>query len=93
DKRPMLADLRESGSIEAEADVVIFLYREAYYKRKEVVLDETTEDIVPISTEADNTAEIIIGKQRNGPTGMIRLAFLQNFASFENLEEFRREPE
>ena len=97
DRRPVLSDLRESGSIEAEADVVILLYREAYGKSREVMLDEMG---IPVDeTEAgdqskvDNRAEIIIGKQRNGPTGTIRLAFMQKFACFENLEEHRREPE
>jgi len=95
-KRPVLADLRESGSIEAEGDVVIFLYREAYYAQAEVVLDEMgmpVDDAETGKPKVDNTAEIIIGKQRNGPTGTIRLAFMQKFACFENLEEHRREPE
>ena len=93
-QKPILADLRESGSIEAEADVVMFLYRKAYYDRKEIVLGE---DGIPVDeteigdTKADNTAEIMIAKQRNGPTGTIRLAFLQKFACFENLEEHRKE--
>lgn len=97
DRRPVLSDLRESGSIEAEADVVIFLYRESYYKRKELLLDENGQQIEEPVNVADemkaenNTAEIIIGKQRNGPTGMIKLAFLQKFACFESLEDRRRE--
>ncbi|MHB1002149.1 MAG: replicative DNA helicase [Armatimonadota bacterium] len=98
DKRPMLSDLRESGSIEAEADVVAFIYRDAYYKQKEIILDDegspvdlmTGQDALKI----DNTAEIIIGKQRNGPTGLIKLAFISKFACFENLAEtYRGEPE
>jgi replicative DNA helicase len=93
DKRPMLSDLRESGSIEAEADVVIFLYRESYYKRKEIILEAMEGEVVPVGTDVDNTAEIIIGKQRNGPTGKIKLAFLEKYASFENLEEYRSEPD
>lgn len=94
DRRPVLADLRESGSIEAEADVVIFLYRKAYYARKEVVIpqDEALDEEVYESTsKLDNTADIIVGKQRNGPTGAIRLVFLDKFACFENLEEYRKE--
>lgn len=97
DRKPILSDLRESGSIEAEADLVIFLYRKAYYDQREIVLGE---DGAPMDEPAgegmpklDNTAEIIISKQRNGPTGMIKLAFLQKFACFENMEEHRREPE
>ncbi|MBP5718132.1 MAG: replicative DNA helicase, partial [Abditibacteriota bacterium] len=93
DKRPMLSDLRESGSIEAEADVVMMLYRDSYYKRKEVVdfkKDEGDEGEEPV-TEADNTAEVIIAKHRNGPTGTVKLAFVQEFASFENLEENMKE--
>jgi replicative DNA helicase len=94
DRRPILSDLRESGSIEAEADVVVFLYREAYYKRREIILDENGSiDLAAAqdAANADNTAEIIIGKQRNGPTGTVRLAFLQKFACFENLEQHRTE--
>ncbi|MHB0913898.1 MAG: replicative DNA helicase [Armatimonadota bacterium] len=92
-KRPMLSDLRESGSIEAEADVVMFLYRDSYYKEKEIMVGEdgSAQDVLTgeDATKADNTAEVIIGKQRNGPTGTIKLAFVPKFACFENLEEFR----
>lgn len=91
DKRPMLSDLRESGSIEAEADVVAFIYRESYYKAKEIILDEEGNAVDLMSgqdaSKVDNTAEIIIGKQRNGPTGLIKLAFISKFACFENLAE------
>ena len=91
DKRPVLSDLRESGSIEAEADLVVFIYREAYYKQKAIVMDE--EGPEPEQPEVDNSAEIIIAKQRNGPTGMKKLAFMQKFACFENLERHRKEYE
>lgn len=71
DKRPMLSDLRESGAIEQDADLVMFVYREEYYKPTE---------------ENQGLAEIIIGKQRNGPTGTVKLAFINRFTRFENLE-------
>ena len=74
DKRPVLADLRESGAIEQDADVVLFVHRPEMYG---------------IKTEGDksveNIADIIIGKQRNGPTGDIQLSFIKEFARFENL--------
>ncbi len=73
DKRPMLADLRESGAIEQDADVVLFLYREAAYKRREE-LDPNTE----------REAELIIAKQRNGPTDTLKLVFLPDCMRFEN---------
>ncbi len=71
DKKPLLSDLRESGSIEQDADVVCFIHREEYYDRE-------NEDI-------KGQAEIIIAKQRNGPTGSIKLAYLADFTRFENL--------
>ena len=71
DHRPMLADLRESGALEQDADVVMFIYREDQYAP---------------TPENENLAEIIVGKQRNGPTGVVRLAFRKQFTRFENLE-------
>ncbi len=69
--RPMLSDLRDSGSIEQDADVVMFLHREAYYKREEGV--------------PDNVAEVIVAKQRNGPLGTVKLAWLGEYTLFDNL--------
>jgi replicative DNA helicase len=73
DKKPLLSDLRESGSIEQDADVVAFIHREEYY-------DRDNEDV-------KGKAEIIIAKQRNGPTGSIELAFRSDFTRFENLDK------
>ncbi|HYP52401.1 MAG TPA: replicative DNA helicase [Pyrinomonadaceae bacterium] len=70
DHRPQLADLRESGAIEQDADVVAFIYREEQYNRTE---------------ENAGIAEILIAKQRNGPTGSVKLAFLKEFTRFENM--------
>lgn len=82
-KRPMLSDLRESGSIEAEADMVCFLYREAYYKMKEAYSVEGAER--PERAEVEET-EVIVGKHRNGPTGMVKVGFMAEFAKFVDLE-------
>lgn len=71
DKKPLLSDLRESGSIEQDADVVCFIHREEYYDRE-------NEDL-------KGKAEIIIAKQRNGPTGSVQLAYLADYTRFENL--------
>jgi replicative DNA helicase len=73
DKRPMLSDLRESGSIEQDADVVCFIHREAYYNRTE-----------ELSEDEKAKSEIIIAKQRNGPTGTVHLNFLSSITRFEN---------
>jgi replicative DNA helicase len=71
DRRPQLSDLRESGALEQDADVVMFIYREEEYKPSE---------------ENRGVAELIIGKQRNGPTGSMKLAFIKEYTRFENLE-------
>lgn len=80
DKRPQLSDLRESGSIEQDADVVIFLNRPEYYG---MTKDENGNSL-------EGVAEVIIGKQRNGPTGTIQLAFIKEYARFENLAHARQ---
>ncbi len=80
DKRPMLSDIRESGSIEAEADLVMFIYRDAYYKAK-----ETAEEIEYDENRVDE-AEIIIAKHRNGPTGKVITGFHASCARFVNLK-------
>lgn len=82
DKRPMLSDIRESGSIEAEADLVMFIYRDAYYKAKEEGADQP-QDLPPSHVEA---AEIIIAKHRNGPTGKVEVGFQPAYARFVNLK-------
>jgi replicative DNA helicase len=77
--RPRMSDLRESGSIEQDADVVILLHREDYYHKNEEGYQE------------DNTAEVIIAKQRNGPTGSVKLVFRERLTKFENAS-FAQEP-
>lgn len=77
DHRPQMSDLRESGALEADADVVLLIYREDYYAP---------------DAEQTGIAEVIIGKQRNGPTGVVKLAFIKEFTKFENLATGYSEP-
>ena len=74
DHRPQLSDLRESGALEQDADVVLFIFREEMYSQE-----------AERRPEIEGVAELIVGKQRNGPTGTVRLAFLKQYTRFENL--------
>jgi replicative DNA helicase len=87
DKRPQLSDLRESGSIEQDADVVMFVYREEYYLERLKPREGTPEfmEWLPKYAEASGKAEVIIGKQRHGPVGTVPLAFESQFTRFANL--------
>jgi replicative DNA helicase len=96
DKRPQLSDLRESGSIEQDADMVMFIYRDEYYlaqrQPKEMNFDNSEKFSTAIDKwqkdmeEAHNKAELIIAKQRHGPTGTIKLFFEGEFTRFGDLD-------
>jgi replicative DNA helicase len=87
DRRPQLSDLRDSGAIEQDADLVLFIYRPEYYNIK------TVEDEKGDKMDSANIAEIIIGKNRNGPPGKILLHFERSYVSFQNLTRFVEERE
>ncbi|MCE5039034.1 replicative DNA helicase [Staphylococcus auricularis] len=85
DKRPMMSDIRESGSIEQDADIVAFLYREDYYNRGD---DEDDDDggFEPQTNDDNGEIEIIIAKQRNGPTGTVKLHFMKQYNKFTDID-------
>jgi replicative DNA helicase len=88
DKRPQLSDLRESGSIEQDADVVMFVYRDEYYKEREKPGDHELDKMAQwqaVMEQVHGKAEVIIGKQRHGPIGTVELAFEGRFTRFSNL--------
>ncbi|MCA0272798.1 MAG: replicative DNA helicase [Proteobacteria bacterium] len=88
DKRPQLSDLRESGSIEQDADVVMFVFREEYYKEREKPGDHDLEGMAKwqeVMEQVHGKAEVIIGKQRHGPIGTVELSFEGRFTRFGNL--------
>ena len=95
DKRPQLSDLRESGTIEQDSDVVMFIYRESYYLERMMPIRKSEEDDIKynervsrwtqLSEESYNKAEIIIAKQRHGPIGSIKMHFDANFTKFSDL--------
>ncbi len=88
DKRPQLSDLRESGSIEQDADVVMFVYRAEYYKEREKPADHELDKIALWQEEMEalhGKADVIIGKQRHGPIGDVQLSFEGRFTRFGNL--------
>lgn len=92
DKRPQLADLRESGSIEQDADVVMFVYREEYYESRREPSPGTEQHVKWLERMAEvyNLAEVIVAKQRHGPVGTVRLFFDGKYTKFDNLADNRK---
>lgn len=94
DKRPKLSDLRESGTIEQDADIVTFLYREAYYLERDLKINEEAEDVDMDNLafknkleKVKNEAELIVAKNRNGPIGVIKLFYNSNYTKFGNISK------
>jgi replicative DNA helicase len=88
-KKPTLADLRDSGSIEQDADIVLFLYRDEYYKDisgNKGEKDNSKENVAPVEDTA-NTAEVIIAKNRHGSVGNVRMGWIGQFTKFRSLED------
>ncbi|MFT4795641.1 MAG: replicative DNA helicase [Paracoccaceae bacterium] len=95
DKRPQLSDLRESGSIEQDADVVMFVYRDEYYKEREKPSEGDVEKMMKwqeVMEQVRGKAEIVIGKQRHGPIGTVELSFEGKFTKFGNLAYQSKDP-
>jgi len=93
DKRPQLSDLRESGSIEQDADIVMFVFREEYYKEREKPSDADLDAMAKWQQIMENVhgkAEVILGKQRHGPIGTVELSFEGQFTRFGNLARDRQ---
>ncbi|BCU51246.1 replicative DNA helicase [Staphylococcus auricularis] len=86
DKRPMMSDIRESGSIEQDADIVAFLYREDYYNRGDDEDDDDGGGFEPQTNDDNGEIEIIIAKQRNGPTGTVKLHFMKQYNKFTDID-------
>ena len=84
DKRPMMSDIRESGSIEQDADIVAFLYRDDYYNRGDGEEDDDSTQFEPQSNDDNGEIEIIIAKQRNGPT--VKLHFMKQYNKFTDID-------
>ncbi|WP_214547146.1 replicative DNA helicase [Staphylococcus pseudintermedius] len=86
DKRPMMSDIRESGSIEQDADIVAFLYRDDYYNRGDGDDDDDDGGFEPQTNDENGEIEIIIAKQRNGPTGTVKLHFMKQYNKFTDID-------
>ncbi|HDZ5646789.1 replicative DNA helicase [Staphylococcus aureus] len=86
DKRPMMSDIRESGSIEQDADIVAFLYRDDYYNRGGDEDDDDDGGFEPQTNDENGEIEIIIAKQRNGPTGTVKLHFMKQYNKFTDID-------
>ncbi|MGN5882009.1 replicative DNA helicase [Staphylococcus simulans] len=85
DKRPMMSDIRESGSIEQDADIVAFLYRDDYYNREDGEEDDDS-GMEPVTNDDNGEIEVIIAKQRNGPTGTVKLHFMKQYNKFTDID-------